>query len=57
MGRDEDERSKLRALVEGGGKRPIKSHSVETDDSTASTEDIAVGKSAGFTGDLATSRR
>jgi hypothetical protein len=45
MGLDEDERSKLRALVEGVGFSPIKSHSGEADGSADSTADIGTGES------------
>jgi hypothetical protein len=46
MGRDEDERSKLRALVEGAGFSRIKSHFAEPDDSASLTADIGTGESA-----------
>jgi hypothetical protein len=45
MGRDEDERSKLRALAEGVEISPIESHEDETDSLTVPTADIGSGES------------
>jgi integrase len=46
MGRDEDERSKLRALVEGVGFGPIKASGAKMDSSADSIADIETGESA-----------